>query len=125
MEGDVDKNEAFLDKIMVRDFSETKVVNDDLKLSVINSSSVDGLAGFITKQLERSGFSVVSLTDGEGLDRCKVLYGKGVNETFSGQVLKRLFDCDYAEDLSINEGEVEIYLGKNLAEMIKYPTYKK
>lgn len=125
MEGDVDKNEVFLDKIMPRDFSETKVINDDLKLSVINSSGVDGLAGFVTKQLERSGFSVVSLLDGEGLDSCKVLYGRGVDKTFSWQVIKSIFTCDYAQDLSINEGEVEIYLGRNFSEVIKYPSYKK
>lgn len=125
MEGDVDKNEAFLDKIMPRDFSETKVVNDDLKLSIINSSGVDGLASFMTKQLERSGFSVVSVTDGEALDKCKLLYSQGVEETFSWQLLKNLFICDFVEDSSINEGEVEIYLDRSFAEVIKYPSYKK
>ncbi|MCW1948901.1 MAG: LytR C-terminal domain-containing protein [Candidatus Shapirobacteria bacterium] len=125
IEKDIDKSEAFLDKIMLRDFSETKVVNDDIKLSVVNSSSVDGLGGFVTKQLERSGFTVISLTDGEGLDNCKVLYGNGVDKTFSWRVIKGMFDCDYSQDSSINEGEIEIYLGKNFSEVIKYPTYKK
>jgi hypothetical protein len=125
MDGDVDKNEAFLNKIMVRDFSETKIINDDLKLSVINSSNVDGLASFVTRQIERSGFSVVSLMDGEGLDRFKVLYSKGVDKTFSWQIIKNIFECDYVEDSSINEGEIEIYLGRNFSEVIKYPSYKK
>lgn len=125
LEGDVDKNEAFLDKIMPRDFSETKVVNDDLKLSIINSSNVDGLANFMTKQLERAGFSVVSVTDGDDLDKCKLSYGQEVEKTFSWKILKSLFDCQIESDASLNEGEVEIYLGKSFSEVIKYPTYKK
>ncbi len=123
MDGDVDKNEAFLDKIMPRDFSETKVVNDDLKLSIINSSNVDGLANFMTKQLERSGFSVVSVADGDDLKKCKLSYGQGVEKTFSWKVLKGMFDCETESDSSLNEGEAELYLGENLAEVIKYSTY--
>lgn len=124
--GDTDKNEVFLDKIMVRDFSETKVVNDDLKVSVINSSNLDGLANFITEKLERAGFSVVSVNNGDGiLEKCKLLYGDGVKETFSWQVIENKFDCETAKDSSLNEGEVELYLDENLAQMIKYPTYEK
>jgi len=123
LQGNVDKNEAFLDKIMPRDFSETKVVNDDLKLSIINSSNVNGLANFMTKQIERAGFSVVSITDGDDLDKCKLLYGQGVEKTFSWKILENMFDCETESDSSINEGEVEFYLGENLAEVIKYSTY--
>lgn len=126
MAGDVDKNEAFLDKIMVRDFSETKVINDDLKLSVINSSEFDGLANFVTEKLERAGFSIISVTNGEeSLEKCKILYGNGVTQTYSWQVLTNLFDCEEQKDSSLNEGEVEIYLDKNWAQMIKYSSYKK
>jgi hypothetical protein len=92
---------------------------------VINSSNVDGLANFITKQLERAGFSVVSVTDGDDLDKCKLAYGQGVEKTFSWKVLKGLFDCETERDSSLNEGEAELYLGENLAEVIKYPSYKK
>ncbi len=125
LEGDIDKGGAFLDKIMPRDFSETKVVNDDLKLSIINSSGVDGLANFMTKQLERSGFSVVSVTDGVDLDKCKLSYGQGVEKTFSWKILKSIFDCQTEGDSSLNEGEVEIYLDEKFSEVIKYPSYKK
>ena len=126
MTGDVDKNEAFLDKIMVRDFSETKVINDDLKLSIINVSDFDGLANFVTEKLERAGFSVISVTNGEeSLEKCKILYGGGVSQTYSWQMLTNLFDCENNEDSSLNEGEVEIYLDKNWAQMIKYSSYKK
>lgn len=127
MEGDVDKNEVFLDKIMARDFSETKVVNDDLKLSVINLSEADGLANFVTKRLERAGFSVISVSSNEGekLDRCKIVYSDGVKKTFSWRILQSVFNCMGVEDSSLNEGEVEVYLDENFAEVIKYSNYKK
>ena len=126
LKGDVDKNEAFLDKIMVRDFAETKIIGDDLKLSVINSGKSDGLANFITEKLERAGFSVVSVTSGEeNLNKCRISYGNGVDQTFSWKIIKELFDCDLSEDSSLNEGEVEIYLDENWAQMIKYSSYKK
>ena len=127
MEGDVDKNEVFLDKIMARDFSETKVVNDDLKLSVINLSEADGLANFVTKRLERAGFSVISVSSNEGekLDRCKIVYSDGVEKTFSWRILQSVFNCMGVEDSSLNEGEVEVYLDENFAEVIKYSNYKK
>ena len=99
LNGDVDKNEVFLDKVMVRDFSETKIVNDDLKISVINSSSSNGLANFVTEKMERAGFSVVSVDNGDDvLEKCQLLYGDGVEETFSWQVIRSKFNCESFKD---------------------------
>ena len=128
IDGDIDTNEIFLDKIMLRDFSETKIVNDDLKLSVINLSNMDGLANFISERLERAGFSVISVdgNDDEISENCRLLYADGVEKSFSWLVLGDIFEkCEVKNDSSLNEGEVEIYLNEKFAEMIKYPTYKK
>ena len=127
LKGDMDKNDDFLDRVMVRDFSETRLVDEDLKLSVINLSEANGLANFMTKRIERMGFSVISVSSDEEmkLDKCKILYSNGVEKTFSWILVDKLFDCDKTNDTSLNENEIEFYFDDNFSTMIKYPSYKK
>jgi hypothetical protein len=127
LDKDVDKSDDFLDEVMIRDFSETKVVNEDLKLSIINATEIDGLANFMTKRFERLGFSIISVgsNNGEGIGECMVLYGKGVNKTFSWKLIDKLVSCSKKEDLGLNENEIEIYFDDNFSSMIKYPSYNK
>ena len=127
LKNDTDQSDDFLDEIMVRDFSETKVVNEDLKLSVINLTNEDGLATFMTKRFERLGFSVVSMSNDNGgeIKTCQVSYGPKVKETFSWGVISKLINCSKKEDLSLNENEVELYFDDNFSTVIKYPSYKK
>lgn len=125
---DSDVDSDWLDKIMLRDFSESKVFDEDLKISVINVSEENGLAGFVTKGLERMGFSVVSVTSEENTemaDGCVVLYGEEVEEKYSWVLLKRLFNCNQVKEPSLNSGEVELYFDDKFASMIQYPSYKK
>lgn len=124
--GDIDENEIYLDQIMLRDFAETKVVEAEVKLSVINTSLANGLAGFITKRLERLGFSVVSVSTEERKEEaeCKILYGKKVAESYPLTVLTEMFDCQVTKEESLNENEIEIYLTDSFSTMIDYPSYK-
>ncbi len=125
--GDVNESEMYLDQVMLRDFAETNIVNEDIKLGVVNVSQVNGLAGFITRVLERLGFSVVSITteEIELVDKCQILYGKETTESYSLAVIREVFDCDLREDFSLNGNEIEIYLTDNFSRMINYPSYKK
>jgi len=127
LKNDVDQSDDFLDEIMVRDFSETKVVSEDLKLSVINLTNQDGLATFMTKRLERLGLEVVSMSNDNGgeIKKCQILYGPKVTETFSWGVISKLINCPKNQDLTLNENEVELYFDDNFSTMIKYPSYKK
>jgi hypothetical protein len=124
---DVNKNDDFLDKVMVRDFSETKVANEDLKISVINLSEANGLANFMTKIIERMGFSVISVTSDEQKDigECNILYGDEVEQTYSWRLINKIFNCKKEKDSSLNENEIEFYFDDNFSTMIKYPSYKK
>ncbi len=129
LEKDSDVQVDWLNEVMLRDFSESKILKEDLKLSVVNISKENGLAGFITDNLERLGFSVVWVSTGENeeVDGCAVLYGGEVEETYSWSLLKRFFadECKMINDSSLNSGEVEFYFDDKFAEVIKYPTYKK
>jgi hypothetical protein len=127
MKNDTDQNDDFLDEVMVRDFSETKVVNEDLKLSIINLTNEDGLATFMTNRFERLGFSVISMgnDNGGGTNKCQVIYGPKVKETFSWKVIDKLINCPKNQDLNLNDDEVELYFDDSFSTMIKYPSYKK
>lgn len=129
MEKDTDLESDWLNEIMVRDFSESRVFDEDLKVSVINISEENGLAAFMTDNLERLGFSVISVSTGENdsFDRCTILYSDGIEKTYSWNLLKSLFSksCDLIKEGSLNSGEVEFYFDDKFAEMIKYPSYKK
>jgi len=121
---DVREEGELLDEVMVRDFSETRLANEDIRLSIINTTNIDGLADFMANNLERLGFSVISVGGEINNNGCQIVYGGKVEDTFSWGVLRELIDCPQKEDLSLNEGEVELYFDEKFASMIKYPSYK-
>lgn len=127
LDNDIDIKSDWLDKIMMRDFSESKIFTEDLKLSVINTGKETGLAGFIGKDLERMGFSVTSVTSDEStkIDGCVLFYGNNVEKTYSWTLLKEIFDCSYKKESSLNDDEVELYFDDKFASVIKYSSYKK
>lgn len=120
------ESELFLDEIMVRDFSESKLNNEELRLSIFNNTSEPGLAGFMTKRLEWSGFSVVSTdNNSENINKCLIIYGNKTDLNFGWKMINKIFDCDKKFDETLNENELELYFGDNFAKMIKYSTYIK
>ena len=124
---DIDMSDDFLDEVMIRDFAETKVISEDLKLSIINMTEVNGLANFMTKRFERLGFSVISVGNdlNQGKEGCKILYGQDTTNTYSLSLIKKIINCEPVEDLGLNENEVEIYFDDNFSKMIEYPSYNK
>lgn len=120
------EEESFLDEVMSRDFADSKLVNEETRLSVFNTTSEEGLANFISKRLEWSGFLVIgSSTSEEKIDKCLILYGDGVETSFGWQVINKVFDCEKKYDGGLNKDEMELYFGDNFATMIKYPNYIK
>lgn len=124
--GNIRDQENLLDEIMIRDFSETKLVKEDLKLSVFNSSNINGLANFMSRRFEWMGFSVVSSESSWDLslgDKCLIKYGNKVIETLGWLVINRSIDCNKEYDENLNEGEIELYFGEKFSSVIKYPSY--
>jgi LPXTG-motif cell wall-anchored protein len=127
VKSDIDLSEDFLDEIMVRDFAETKIIEEDLKLSIINTTNVGGLASFMTKRFERLGFSVVLVGNDINEDKktCRIIYGSGVGKTLSLSLIKEILNCQLNEDFGLNSNEVEIYFDDHFSSVIKYPSYNK
>lgn len=123
---DIKDEENSLDELMVRDFAETKLVKEDLKLSIFNLTNINGLAGFMARRMEWLGFSVVStetLVDDKGIDNCLIKYGLGVERTLGWKFINEMINCQMTYDENLNIGEVEFYFGDNFSSMIKYPSY--
>ncbi|MEI8068168.1 MAG: hypothetical protein WCG91_04495 [Candidatus Shapirobacteria bacterium] len=119
-------NSDILEEVMARDFADNRAVNDDLTLSVFNTTSEDGLANFLSKRLEWSGFSVVSSeSTNKKIDKCLFIYGPKTNTSSAWKILNKIFDCksEYSENL--NENEAELYFGDNYVSMVKYSSYKR
>lgn len=126
IDGKLTENNLFLDGIMMRDFSESRLNNEELRLSIFNNTSESGLANFMTKRLEWSGFSVVSTDNNEEkINKCLMVYGDKVETTYGWKMISEIFDCDKKYDSTLNENELELYFGDNLASMIKYSSYIK
>lgn len=124
--GKLTDNELFLDEIMVRDFSESRLNNEELRLSIFNNTSESGLANFMTKRLEWSGFSVVSTdNNNEKIDKCLIVYGNKTDLNYGWKMINKIFNCDKKKDETLNENELQLYFGDNLASMIKYSSYLK
>ena len=123
----IKEEENLLDELMVRDFAETAVVKEDLKLSVFNLTNISGLANFIARRLEWMGFSVIStetLVDDYNVENCLVKYRLDINKSLGWKMLNKLTNnCQKEYDKNLNEKEIEFYFGNNFSSMIKYPSY--
>ena len=127
VKNDTDLSEDLLDEVMIRDFAETKIIKEDLKLSIVNTTNVSGLANFMTKRFERLGFSVISVGNdlGGGEKTCQILYGKEVVDTYSLALIKQIIQCRTKEDFGLNSNEIEIHFDDYFSSVIKYPSYNK
>ena len=124
--GKLKENDLVLDEIMVRDFSESKLNNEDLRVSVFNNTGETGLANFMAKRLEWAGFSVVGAdNNNDKMEKCLVVYGNKADLSYGGKMMSNIFDCEKRNSDNLNENEVELYFGDKLAEMIKYSSYFK
>lgn len=118
-------DEGKMEEIMERDFADNRLLNEDLKLTIYNSSQSSGLANFMSKILEKAGFTVVGVDNYTGtVEGCKIMYGKGFNGTYGEKVLRREFNtCVFEENGSVNEKEVELYFEDSFSQMLNYPSY--
>lgn len=116
---------AVLDTIMLRDFADSEIMNENIRLSVINTTDESGLAGFLASRLEWSGMTVMEVNnDLEPIESCQLVTGSEEERREDGwRLLIDNLNCETGEDGSLGNGEVELYLGQGYAEMLKYPSY--
>ena len=114
------------DEILPRDFSDSLMIKEDLKVSIYNASDNMGLASFMAKLLEWSGLTVVGIENYPSqIDNCKLEVPRGEKTTVGvGFLASRLKECVVEESAELPSGNVEIYFGEKFAQMLNYQSYK-
>jgi hypothetical protein len=113
-----------LSEVMMRDFSDNRVLNEDLKVSIINTTNESGMATFLADRMEWAGFSIISTENSEKeVKNCLIEYGSEVENSFSYKILSNLWNCEMKKNEGLNNSEVEIYFGDGFAQMVKYSSY--
>ena len=124
MSGVLGDEVLLLNEVMVRDFADSRLLNEDLRLIILNTTENEGLAGFVAERLSWAGFSVMGVGGAaDEVGKCRLSYGEGSDKSYGWQVLSSLFDCEQVEDRALADFEVEVYIGEAMAEMINYSGY--
>jgi len=124
LDGDLLAKEWMLDEVMVRDFADSWLLNQDLRLTVFNTTNHEGLAGFVANRLSWAGFSVMGVASvKEEVDGCRLSYGLESDKGYGWEILNKIFDCTQEKDRALSDYEVELYIGDEFCQMINYNGY--
>lgn len=122
--GDPEQNISVLSEIMMRDFGDDRILVDDMRLSVYNTSKETGFANFMSERLEWAGFSVMEVDNSEEvIEKCLMVYSPVLEKSYGLLILKDLFACSFKIDGNLNENEIYLYFGDGFGQMIKYSNY--
>jgi hypothetical protein len=123
--GDLIKESDFLNNVIQRDLADSRLLKEDLRLIVYNQGQSNGLAGFISRILEWSGFTVVGVENSGGdIDGCQVNFGSKSSVTYGLNIIRKEFpECKFIESGDIGEMEVELYFGDKYSQMLNYQSY--
>lgn len=124
LSGNPEQNRSMLGEVMMRDFGDDRILADEARLSVYNTSGETGFANFISERLEWAGFLVMEVDNsGETVDKCLMIYNSALEKKYSLLILKDLFDCSLKTDNNLSENEIYLYFGEVFGRMIKYSNY--
>lgn len=114
-----------LDEVLSREFSEDRLIEEDIKVSVFNATGSNLLATFVAEKLNWLGVNVLTVGDFvTETDDCLLKYGNGVEKTKTFLTIKGIFsDCLVSFEENILPGEMELVLGRKWSQMINYDSY--
>lgn len=93
--------------------ADSQVRNSGLEVIVINTTNIKGLGSQISRVLTGLGSKVVHVSDSEEqLGQCVIRYSAGVSDSYSGDRIRNIFNCQTDNEL-LEDGraDVEIKLG--------------
>lgn len=122
---DLSKSADFLKEIIPRDFADSRLLTEDLRLTIYNVGQSQGLANFLSRILEWSGFSVIGVDNYSGeVKNCLVGYGQAADNTYGFKILQKEFaDCQFQKNPDLEGMGVELYFGDSYSQMLNYPSY--
>jgi len=123
----LEQNIEKFSEIMIRDFvsSDKYETDNEIKISIVNMTQENGLAGFLGSRIEWMGGLVVSLgNEKRNLeDVCVLEKSENMSENWWLDRLRYLFGCKEEINNSLSDDQIELYFGDKFAEMIKYSSY--
>lgn len=114
-----------LDEILPRDFSDSELLNEEIKISVVNDTEENGLGSFVADRLNWMGFSVMEVRSEMPKKECELMVNvsvEGVVKKYT-DILAKEFKCSLVSNTTLLSNEAVLYLGQNYASMIKYNSY--
>lgn len=127
IKGDLLDQADNMGEIVQRDLADSRLLKEDLRITVYNQGQSSGLAGFVARALEWSGLTVVGVDnyDGKVEGDCWINFGSQIKGTIGLKIIKSEFDeCRLSEDEKLNSNEVELYLSDGYSQMLNYASYK-
>ncbi len=123
LSGSLVDDDIKLDDMLVRDLADSQIVNEEMRLVVINASREVGMANFIAKRLEWSGLTVTDIDKSDNpIEGCKIVANKDMEKSTGLGMIRKWWGCEL-ELIEGSGGEVELYLGDKLAKMLNYSSY--
>jgi len=114
-----------LGEVVQRDLADSRLLRDDLRLTVYNLSQANGLGKFMARVLEWGGLTVVGVeTSQQKIEGdCQISFGAGT-VGYASELLKSKFPkCQFQNNESLGGGEAELYFGEGFFKMLNYDTY--
>lgn len=116
------RTEDFSDEVAVRDLSDSRLANEEVRLAIINSSNEVGIANFISERLTWAGLMVIDVDKGEvAAEGCRVSAGSDFKKTESFRILREVLGCSL--ETADKSEVVEVYLGEKWAKMLNYSSH--
>ena len=116
------KNFGKIKEQVVRDFVDTAVTEEAVRVSVLNTTEEQGLAGWLGERLVWAGFGVVNTGTAENrVEKCLLVANKNIKKSKVYRFLEREWGCEEREGEI--EDQVELYIGKGWTEMLNYSSY--
>ncbi len=114
-----------LDELLPRDFAESELLTEEIKIMVINDTEENGLGSFVADRLNWMGFSVMEVRSELPKKECEIMLrvgSEGVIKKYT-EVMAKEFNCSLISNATLLENEAVLYLGQSYASMIKYNNY--
>lgn len=116
-----------IDQLMLQDMADSRLVSEDGRIMIYNSTTENGLASFMGRILERAGLTVTGWENSDTINEvCQIKSGTNWQKLQMADIMKRKFPkCGISVDKDMPENEAEIYFGQGFAQMINYQSYQK
>jgi len=107
--------EMLIDDFSQKYFTDTKIIEEGLRLAVVNGTEKPGLAKHTAGMLKNIGFEIIDSGNTENkMKTTKVFYGKeAIKESYSLQKIIEVFELEKANKKEKINGDIEIVIGQD------------